>query len=201
MKPIVKPILVGSITSPFTRRLRLLFWNRFDHEFKAINYLENKEDSAYLKSISPTNKIPVLLTGEDKIFDSRVIASQVGRMQGWAPLTIEQENALTVIDAANDTSVVLFMLRRGGLDAAKSDNFYLQRQNERILLAFDYLEPWTRALTPNKDWNFATIALYSYLAWGQFRGVLDFSKHKGLAEFLDRFSSMPGVEETKPRPV
>lgn len=198
----MKPILVGSINSPFTRRLRLLFWNRLEHDFKAINYLENKDDAVYLRSLSPTNKIPVLLLGEQKVFDSRVIAGHVTKLCGWKPLSLDEENAVSALDAANESSVNLFMLRKGGMDftdSANRSNFYLQRQQERIVLAFDYLQPWVRTLDPAKDWNFASMAVFSYIAWGLFREVLDVSKHPELPAFVERFAQQPGVQETRPR--
>lgn len=55
-----KSQLIGSKRSPFTRRLRMLVLKHPECgvEFKAINYLEVPEDAAYLRSISPINKIP-----------------------------------------------------------------------------------------------------------------------------------------------
>lgn len=65
-------LLIGSLTSPYVRKLRLLMHGNIAIEFKAINYLE-KNDSDYLKSLNPINQIPLLIDDEQTIYDSRVI--------------------------------------------------------------------------------------------------------------------------------
>ncbi len=72
-----KTQLAGSARSPYTRRLRLLLHAHpgTEIEFKAINYLENPADAEYLKSVSPITKIPILMSSEGTIFESRVIAN------------------------------------------------------------------------------------------------------------------------------
>lgn len=187
-------VLIGSLTSPYVRKMRLLLFEMKTVEFKAINYLD-KADSDYLKSINPINQIPVFVDGDQTIFDSRVIYNYLTKKNNWKPLSIEDENRLSAIDAAMDSSVNLFSLRRGGLDL-NGGNTYVERQKERVPLILNYLTPWVRELKPESDWNFVTMSLFSYLYWGGFREIIDLNPHPEMQQFLERFKNCPGVKET-----
>lgn len=189
-------ILIGSTTSPYVRKMRLLLHGMKDIEFKSINYLE-KNDSDYLKSVNPINQIPVYIDDGKIIYDSRVIFNYLVKKHGWKELSLEDENRLSAIDAAMDSAINLFSLRRGGLDL-NSGNTYIERQKERIPLIFDYLSSWVKTLTPEKDWNFLTMSLYSFLFWGNFREIIDIKTHPEMVDFLKRFEICPGVAETIP---
>lgn len=190
--------LIGSVTSPYVRKIRILLHTLGPFELKAINYLE-KNDSDYLKSINPINQIPILLDGELKIYDSRVIYNYLAKKHNLKTLNVEEENILSAIDAAMDTSINLFSLRRGGLDL-NGGNSYIERQKERVSLILNYLTPWVQSLDEkNQDhWNILTMSLYSYLFWGEFREMLDLSAYPDLKKFLERFKQAPGVELTIP---
>lgn len=193
--------LIGSFTSPYVRKIRLLLFSLGTYKFESINYLE-KKDGDYLKSINPINQIPILIDGETKIFDSRVIFGYLSKKHHLKNLSIEEENILSAIDAAMDTSINLFSLRRGGLDL-NSENYYLDRQKERVPQILNWLTPWVKTLDPqNKDhWNFLTMSLYSYLYWGEYRDILELSAFPEHKQFLERFKNAPGVQETNPPPV
>jgi glutathione S-transferase len=162
-------------------------------DFKTVNYLE-KNDADYLKSINPINKIPVLIDQGQAIFDSRVIYNHLAKKYLWTPLTIEEENILSAIDAAMDTSINLFSLKRGGLDWTTTPNSYITRQEERIPLILKFISPW---LAKPQSWNFVSMSLYSYLDWASFRGLLDLSPYPEMQEFLNHWKNAPGVQETK----
>lgn len=202
MKPAVgfKNVLIGSRTSPYTRRFRLWLHGRLDFEMKIVDYLNIPEDAAYLKSVSPINKIPVWIEGDQKIFESRVIANHLTQKYSWTPLTIDEENALSMNDAATDTVVNLFLLKRGGIDL-DGGNWYIERQKERLTSIYTELEPWAASREDQNPahWNYATASLFCFIDWSTFRGMADFSKHPGLTDFAARFNSKPGVAETSPR--
>lgn len=186
-------VLIGSFTSPYVRKMRLLLHGK-NVEFKAINYLE-KADSDYLKSVNPINQIPIFIDGDQKIYDSRVIFNYLAKKEGWKALTIEEENILSAIDAAMDSAINLFSLRRGGLDL-NGTNPYVDRQKERTPLILNHLTPWVKTLTPEKDWNFLTMSLFSFLYWGVFRDIIDLNPHPEMQAFVERFKNCPGVKET-----
>jgi glutathione S-transferase len=184
--------LIGSLTSPYVRKLRLCFYKKISYELKTINYLE-EHDSNYLKQINPINKIPILLDHDTPIFDSRVIYNYISEKHNWTPLTISEENILSAIDGLLDTSINLFTLKRGGLDL-DGPNTYIARQKERIPLILHYLTPWAQRTT---DWNFLSMSLYSYLDWASFREIIDIKAYPEMQQFLDKFKNASGVEETK----
>lgn len=190
--------LIGSATSPYVRKLRLYFAkNRLNYEFKSINYLE-ANDSAYLKTINPINKIPVLVVDNKPIFDSRVIFKFINDQHSLPHLTIEEENILSAIDGAMDTSINLITLQRGGLDLKTCNNTYIARQLERVPLILNYLRPWVKTLSSEKesDWNFLSMSLYSYLYWGQMRKVIDIENDEVMQNFLKQFSTKPFIQES-----
>ena len=188
--------LIGSHTSPYVRKLRLVMHNRVAYEFKTINYLE-ENDALFLNKINPINKIPVFLDGEDPIYDSRVIYNYLVSKYQWKPLTLKEENYLSAIDGAMDTAINLFSLKRGGLDL-DTPNTYLTRQKDRIPQILDYLKPWVIKLRPENaaDWNFASMSLYSFLYWANFREVIAIDLYPEMKKFLFDFKNNPGVQET-----
>lgn len=190
--------LIGSLTSPYVRKIRLLLSTLAPYELKSINYLE-KNDGDYLKSISPINQIPVLLDSGMTIFDSRVIYNHLAKKHNLAHLSINEENILSAIDAGLDTSINLFSLRRGGLDL-NAGNAYIERQKERVQLILNYLTPWAKSQDANNPthWNFLNMSLYSYLYWGNFREMIDLNAHPDLQNYLERFKNAPGLAETNP---
>ena len=191
--------IIGSKTSPYTRRLRLLVasYPGTEIEFKAINYLEIPADAQFLKSITPINKLPILIDGDKKVFESRIIAQYLVRKYRWQELSLEQENTLSMIDAANDVSVSFFLLKKSGFDV-DSSSYYMDRQRERLATLFNELETWAKRQkeTHPADWNYVTMSLLSYTGWADFRKMADFSKHPELTKFASRFSKKTGVAET-----
>jgi glutathione S-transferase len=187
--------LIGSLTSPYVRKIRLLLHGT-PFELKVVNYLE-EAGNEYLKSVNPVNKLPVLLDGEKIILDSRVIYNYLSKKNKWTELTLDEENILTAIDGAMDSSVNLFMLRRGGMDLSVP-NALIQRQMERVPHILNYLTPWVKTLDEKNPahWNFLSMSLYSYLYWVEFREMYNLNDHPVLKEFLEKFKNSPGVAES-----
>lgn len=194
-------LLIGSLTSPFVRKLRLLFLaNEIPFSLQAINYL-TPEDSKFLKATNPINKIPVLVikkNGENElsIFDSRIIFQFLSKEYSWKPLELHQENTLSFIDALLDSSINLFSLQRAGLDTKAGNNSYIERQWERIDLILENMKPWAKEQDPSLDWNFLNMSLYSFLDWAQFRTVINLKNYPDYADYLERFKNSTGVKET-----
>ena len=187
--------LIGSLTSPYVRKIRLLLHNT-PYELKLVNYME-EEGNEYLKSINPVNKLPVLIDEEKTILDSRVIFNYFVRKNKWKELTLDEENLLTIIDGAMDSSISLFMLRRGGLDL-NAGNAHIERQKARVTHIMNYRTPWVRTLDEKNPvhWNFLTMSLYSYLYWVELREMHSLDNYPDLKNFLDKFKNAPGVAET-----
>lgn len=189
--------LIGSLRSPFVRQIRIYLLNsKIEFKLHAINYLENADDAKFLAHISPINKIPILMDGDQKIFDSRVIFNYINQKHQLSQLTIAEENILTAIHTCIEVSVSLFLLQKGG--EVNAANWYIQRQRERIPECLNFILPWVKSLNAShaKDWNYLSMALYSYLDWAQSRQLIQIEKFPEMLQFCESFKVCSGVKET-----
>ena len=129
--------LYGSTTSPYVRRIRVVL-AQTEHEFIDLQIFSG-EDRELLASRNPALKVPCLEDDGRMIFDSRVIYSYLSEKFGFAPLTWDEENMLTLIDAANDSFVQLLLLARSNIDTS-GDELHFRLQKERIEAVLHSLE-------------------------------------------------------------
>jgi glutathione S-transferase len=191
--------IIGSLRSPFVRLNRIYMINRkIDCEFRMINFLEDKNDAEFLARINPVNKVPVLLNGEQPIFDSRVIFNYLNKKHDGPVLSVEDENRLTIILGCIDVGVNLFLLKTSGVEM-KSDNWFLKRQNQRVDTSIGCLVPWVKSLSESNesDWNYVSMALFCYLDWADFRNLIDIQRFPEMVDFLRRFRNSVGVRQTE----
>lgn len=187
--------LIGSYTSPYVRKLRLLLHGDENVIFQSVNYLE-EEGNKYLRSINPFNQLPMLLDDDQPVYDSRVIYNYIAKKKNLNPLTISEENTLSAIDGILASGVNLFSLRRGGTNIEDSSNYFLVRQKERIPSLMEMLKPWVVTQKPETDWNYLTMSMYAMLYWMESREVYKSSDIPEMADFLERFKNCPGIAET-----
>lgn len=187
--------LYGSIPSPYVRRIRILLQHH-PHEFVVTNVYDD-HTRAELMRLNPTMKIPMLLDNDFPVFDSGVIFRYLREKFSWDSLDWEQENWVTLINAANDSLVQLFMLQRSGI-ITEHDALFVKLQNERLAIAFNALN---QAVVDDKftQWNYPSICLYCLLDWAIFRELYDFSKVTDLLEFHKSHQSKSDVVATDPR--
>lgn len=186
--------LIGSTTSPYVRRIRLLL---ADTPYEFVNLDIYGEGRAELRRVNPALKVPMLQDAGQSIFDSRVISRYLRERDGAAPLTWAQENLLTLVDAANDSFVTLLLSKRSGLDIDQDALFY-NLQHERIRTTFKELVKQVKAGAFDQ-WHYPAICLYCLVDWVDFRKIADFSGAEALLEFRDRNRRQPMVAETDPR--
>lgn len=186
--------LLGSTTSPFVRRTRLLLADR-DYEFVNLDIYGDDRDR--LRERNPALKIPVLEDDDQTIFDSRVIFRYLTRKFEMAPLGWDQENLLTLIDAAADSFVSLLLCQRSGLDI-NADRLFFNLQRERVAVTLHEL-----ALRVEqggfREWHYPSICLYCLVDWVDFRQLADFKGLEALLDFRDRNRDRPAVSLTDPR--
>lgn len=186
--------LIGSTTSPYVRRIRLLLGNN-DYEFVNLDiYGEGRDE---LRRNNPALKIPMLIDGGQEVYDSRVIARYLSEKQGLAPLTWDQENQLTLIDAANDSAVILLLSSRSGIDTSENLMFF-NLQRERIMMTMRTLA----AMVDDgqfSQWSYPAMCLYSLVDWVDFRDLVDFTGVESLISFRDHHRSDELVGATDPR--
>ena len=186
--------LIGSSTSPYVRRIRLLLGGS-DYEFASLDIYGADRDE--LRRNNPALKIPMLIDDEHSIYDSRVIARYLSQKMGFADLSWAQENQLTLIDAANDSMVTIALSKKSGL-ATDSDIMFYGLQHERIERSIDALSAMA-AEGAFDEWHYPSICLYCLVDWAEMRGLFDFSGHAPLLELKQRFKDKPSVAETDPR--
>lgn len=186
--------LLGSSTSPFVRRIRLLLGEQ-PHEFRNLDIYGADRDE--LRRHNPALKIPMLIDGEHSIFDSRVIARYLADKFGHQSLSWEQENQLTVIDGANDSVVTLLLSKRSGLDIDQDAMFY-KLQHERIRTCMAWLSDQAAAGAFDA-WHYPAICAYCLVDWVDMRGMFDFEAFPALLNVREAHRGQSMIAETDPR--
>ncbi|GGB95917.1 hypothetical protein GCM10011352_22520 [Marinobacterium zhoushanense] len=188
--------LIGSSTSPYVRRIRLLLADAGQgYEFSDLNiYGEDRDE---LRRQNPALKIPVLYDGGEVIYDSRVIFRYLQEKLGLAQIGWQQENLLTIIDAANDSMVAILLSQRSGLDTSE-DRLFFNLQRERVEKTLEALERQVDEGAFNV-WHYPSICLYSMFDWGLFRGLIDAARYPHLSAWLAEQKVRADVAGSDPR--
>jgi glutathione S-transferase len=191
--------LVSSDRSPFGRICRMfMLANDIKFKFEALNFVDDEKAATALAKETPINKVPYLIDGKEKIFDSRVITNYLIQQHDLPPLTVEEENIVSAVYSVMDSIVSLFLLKRDGIDVNGPGNFF-RRNRERIPSNLDFVTPWAKQLDPNgrRTWDYPAMSLYACLEWGERRAqMINMKEHPALADFLRKFAQAPGVQAT-----
>ena len=185
-------VLIGSKTSPYVRRIRMLMGD-LKYEFQELNIYET-DDGLTLNKINPVNQIPVLIDGDQKIFDSRQIFNYVNILHKFHNMNWDDENTLTAIEGAMNSAIALFLMKRSGMNIDEP-YMYMNRQRERIDSVLTYLKPYMEK-EGLKEWNFISMTLYSFLDWGTFRGMISIEDRPECKKFLEAHAERTIVKET-----
>ena len=161
-----------------------------------LDIFANSEDRKLLTEKNPAQKVPALIDDEQCIYDSRVIFRYLSDKYQQPSLTWRQENLLTLIDAANDSLISLFLLKKSGLDTDE-DLFFFNLQHERVEKTFSALEQSVNN-GEFEQWHYPAICLYCLLDWVALRQVYDFTHLVSLIEFQQANANHVGVTETAP---
>ena len=186
--------LIGSTTSPYVRRIRLLLAER-PYDFVNLDIYGAGRDE--LRRQNPALKIPMLIDGGQTVYDSRVIFRYLTAKLGLPSLDWDQENQLTLIDAANDSFVTLLLSKRSGLDVEQDAMFY-RLQWERVEKTLNALAEMARD-GDFDDWNYPAMCLYCLVDWLDFRELLSGEARDTLLAFRDRHRQRDVVKTTDPR--
>jgi len=191
--------LYGSTTSPYVRRLRIWLANT-EHEFINLQIF-SEQDRQILATKNPTMKIPML---EDEIdgrvqviFDSRVIYRYLTDKFSDPLLSWEQENQLTLVDAANDSLVQMFILSNSDIQADE-DKLFFKLQKQRVNGVLLQLNEMV-ADQQFKSWNYPAVCLYCLIDWIEFRNLHNMQGLTDLLAFHDDNAQRIEVTATDPR--
>lgn len=191
--------LYGSTTSPYVRRLRMWLANT-QHEFVNLKIFE-KQDREKLSALNPTMKIPMLIDGDAEhsqtVFDSRVIYRYLNEKLADPKLSWEQENQLTLIDAANDSLVQMYILAQSGIKADESVLFF-KLQKERVNAVLIQLDELV-AGGHFTNWNYPAMSLFCLIDWVEFRQLHNLKGLTDLLAFHENNAQRIEVTATDPR--
>lgn len=195
--------LIGSGMSPYVRRIRLFFEAQErlegqDYDFVNLN-IYSPEGRAELATYTPAMKIPVLVDEEQKVYDSRLIHRYLSEKQKSLPLSWNQENLLSLIDAANDSLVILLLSTRSNIDTS-ADVLLINLQKERIERVMPLLEQAV-ANGEFSAWDYPAICLFCLLDWVDFRELHNLAQYPHLCSFLKAKADEAGVEASNPRNI
>lgn len=186
-------VLYGSKTSPFVRRMRMLLEN-IPYDFKELNLFEG-QDSVDLNKINPINQVPVLVDGENTIWDSRQIFNYLNSLHLFQNMDWKDENQLTAIDGAMTSGVALLLMKRSGINTSEPI-MYVQRQKDRIESILDYLKPFINDHCLDV-WDFHTMSIYSLLDWAIFRGIINIDNRPECQALLNKYKNKSIVTATE----
>lgn len=185
--------LIGSKTSPFVRRIRMVMENT-PFEFKELNIFET-EDAITLNKINPVNQVPVLVDGEQPIWDSRQIFNYLNSKHSFFKMNQNDENTLTAIEGAMNSGVTLLLMKRSGMKIDEPFMF-VNRQKERIESILNFMKPYLEN-EGLKEWNFITMTVYSFLDWAVFRNIITLDGRPECQKFLAQHADKPIVKNTE----
>ena len=187
--------LFGSPTSPYVRRLTL--WLA-DEDYELINIdIFSDTGREELKTHNPTLKIPMLIDGQQKLFDSGLIFRYFNEKFQRESRSWDDENTLTLINTANDSFIELLLLSRSGVEQ-DSELMFVQLQKERTAHLLQVLQD--KVINGEFDlWHYNTISLFCLLDWAQFRQLCDLEQYSALTQFIQLHQDKPHVARTNPR--
>ncbi len=191
--------LYGTTTSPFVRRVRVVAAELGE----VVDRVDTATDAGQgeLREISPIRKVPVAIIDGKTIFDSRAIIDWLTMTRGWGGLTPPrdrwlEQNLMNAIDAALDSVIQVFYLRRDGIDP--------QAFGERQLERADAIFAWLASQLAEDRQSFgggfglAEISLICALEWMEFRKTYPTERASALGELRAAWSERPSLAVSRP---
>ena len=206
--------LFGHDVSPYVRRVRVVLAElRIPFERDIHGW---QDPAAEFVAASPIQRVPMLDLGPGAqvrfVFDSQVIAATLYALPHPAPggqppfqealfepaLALADRNVLSVVDAAQDSLVNVYLLEGDGVGTDQSG--YLRRQANRARACLDSLERTYRGrqtLTPGRL-AYVDVAVVSLLGWIRFRKRLDLTPWTELSALESAHAARPSIASTRP---
>jgi glutathione S-transferase len=198
--------LVGSLTSPYVRKVRVLLAEKqLAHDFL--------EESAWtaettVPRYNPLNKVPALVLDDGaSIYDSAVITEYVDGLPGRRFLPAGgPERAVArcqeaLGDGIMDAGITIFLERKR--EAARQDPAWIERQASKVNAGIAALAQalGSRPNLGGAEMALGDIACACALFWIDFRLKADFDwrgQHPALAAWAKRLEARPSFAATRP---
>jgi glutathione S-transferase len=183
--------LLGTTTSPYTRKVRILLKAvGRAHDFIDIR---TEAGAALLARVAPLGKIPVLVTdgGGGVVPDSSLITNWLWATEapafaaaGWNldPADWPDRALQVVVEGALDAAINHRYLRLDGF----SDAGYIAKQRQRVERTLTWLDG---QIAFRRPLGAAALSLGCALDWIAFRNVVDLPRWPALAAFRDAWTS------------
>ena len=194
--------LVGSLTSPYVRKVRVMLAE------KSIPY-ELVEESAWTATTTvprynPLNKVPALVLEDgESIYDSCVITEYLDTLGNGALLPKDpaarakarRDEALG--NGLMDAGVTIFLERKR--EASLQDAAWIARQRSKIDAALATLERNVSARSGNPPLTLGDIACGCALFWLEFRlPDIRWRERAALARWAEALEARPSFAATRP---
>jgi glutathione S-transferase len=204
----IKTQLVGSITSPFSRKVRICF---IEKEIPYDLLIEDGWDvHTKLHQINPLGKIPCLiLPNGHPIFDSSVIADYIDGMSEITPLfpklNLDKAHVKTFEALADGLLDAAILARRERISRplAEQSQVWIERQISKVQASLQYLSNslGTSEYCYLNQFTIADIAIGCALDWLDFRlpEITWRTDYPNLDIYLSRLNLRPSFLSTDPR--
>jgi len=193
--------LYGTFTSPFVRKVRVVA-AELGEPVERVD-TATPEGQKALREVTPIAKVPAAVLDGRLLFDSHVIVDWLVTTRGWHDLTPPRDvwrthNIVNAIDAALDSMIQLFYLRRDGV--AVDGTAYAQRQLDRADAVFAWLG---KELAPGgksfeSGLGLAEISLIATLDWLDFRNVYPTERAGAIESVRAAWREHPSIAATRP---
>ncbi len=198
--------LIGSLTSPFVRKVRIVAAEKFV-EYELVVDVP-WDESSHVPEYNPLGKVPVWILEDGKaLFDSRVIVeylehvSPVGHLlpkDARPRIAVKRWEALA--DGVCDAAALIFVERKR--PDGKQDSIWITRQLSKI-------EAGLKMMSDDlgqQNWCTGEFLCLADIAVGCALGYLEFRfpeidwrrHHPNLSELFDRLMQRPAFKETAP---
>jgi glutathione S-transferase len=197
--------LVGSRTSPYVRKVRVILAER-NLPFEFVEESAWNADTT-VPRYNPLNKVPALVLDDgDSIYDSAVISEYLDAISGGTLLPrdpaarakVRRDEALG--DGIADAGITAFLERKR--EAARQDAGWIARQMSKVDAGIGALAKrlGEGAYLGGTQPNLADIACACALFWAEFRmPELDWrGKHANLKAWAERMQARPAFASTRP---
>ncbi|MEO8846047.1 MAG: glutathione S-transferase family protein [Kofleriaceae bacterium] len=188
--------IYGTTTSPFVRRVLVVA----EELGEPIERVETASEAgmAELRSVSPIGKVPVAIVNDAPLFDSRAIHAWLTATHGsWGTHSAHETNLVNAIDAAIDSVIQLFYLRRDGV--AVEGSVFEKRQLDRAETIFAWLATQVAEGTFSGGFGYAELSLICGLDWMEFRKAYPIERAAGVESVRARWRDRPSLVSTRPR--
>lgn len=199
--------LIGSLTSPYVRKVRVvLAEKKIEYEF-AIDSPWNADSN--VPNVNPLGKIPVLVLDDSTVlFDSRVIVEYIDSVAPNNKLMPESNRERTevkrwgaVADGICDSAALIFLERKR--PAVQQNPEWIERQVDKIRRSLDFMatELGENIFCMGNHFTLADVGVGCALGYLLLRfPEIDWrDSHPNLARLYDKLMQRPAFAETVPQ--